>query len=73
MDIVESDLLKQKMPSVTYLRLDGSVPASLRQNIVDTFNEDVSIDILLLSTSVGKFKMFFDFTAYRTLPYVLEC
>lgn len=54
MDIVEKDLLHQHMPSVTYLRLDGSVPSSARQQIVDRFNQDISIDLLLLSTSVGR-------------------
>jgi TATA-binding protein-associated factor len=54
MDIVEEDLLKRRMPSVTYLRLDGSVPTSQRQDIVDKFNGDVSYDLLLLSTSVGE-------------------
>lgn len=34
LDIVEHDLLKPKLPSITYLRLDGSVPAGLRHSIV---------------------------------------
>jgi TATA-binding protein-associated factor len=55
MDIVETDLLKISMPSVTYLRLDGSIPPSDRHGIVTKFNNDVSIDLLLLTTSVGKF------------------
>ena len=54
MDIVENDLLKN-MPNVTYLRLDGSVPAIERHGIVTKFNNDVSIDLLLLTTSVGTF------------------
>lgn len=52
-DIVESDLLRPHMPDVTYLRLDGSVPANQRHSIVSRFNNDPSIDLLLLSTSVG--------------------
>merc|ERR1719189_3307572 len=52
-DIVENDLLKKLMPDVTYLRLDGSVPASTRHSIVRKFNQDVTIDLLLLTTSVG--------------------
>ncbi|XP_056018084.1 TATA-binding protein-associated factor 172-like [Ostrea edulis] len=51
--IVEEDLLKSQMPSVTYLRLDGSIPAGSRQQIVNRFNNDPSIDILLLTTHVG--------------------
>ena len=41
------------MPHVTYLRLDGSVPPTMRHSIVSRFNADPSIDLLLLSTSVG--------------------
>ena len=53
LDIVQEDVLKKMLPSVTYLRLDGSVEASKRQEIVNTFNGDPSIDCLLLTTSVG--------------------
>lgn len=75
LDIVEHDLLKPKLPSITYLRLDGSVPAGLRHSIVSRwepdlhpqpsrgcsfyrlaslrFNNDPSIDVLLLTTHVG--------------------
>ena len=52
-DIVENDLIKKQMGSVTYLRLDGSVPTSMRHSIVQRFNQDVTIDVLLLTTSVG--------------------
>ncbi|XP_020903897.1 TATA-binding protein-associated factor 172, partial [Exaiptasia diaphana] len=38
LDIVEKDLLKGHMPSVTYLRLDGSTPAGSRHSIVHRFN-----------------------------------
>jgi TATA-binding protein-associated factor len=54
MDIVERDLLQKVMPSVSYLRLDGSVPVFDRQGIVDRFNSDVSIDALLISSAVGE-------------------
>uniref|UniRef100_A0A6P4F1M9 TATA-binding protein-associated factor 172 n=1 Tax=Drosophila rhopaloa TaxID=1041015 RepID=A0A6P4F1M9_DRORH len=53
LDIVEHDLLRRHLSSVTYLRLDGSVPASQRQDIVNNFNSDPSIDVLLLTTLVG--------------------
>uniref|UniRef100_A0A3Q3JAF2 BTAF1 RNA polymerase II, B-TFIID transcription factor-associated n=1 Tax=Monopterus albus TaxID=43700 RepID=A0A3Q3JAF2_MONAL len=53
LDIVENDLLKPKLPTVTYLRLDGSVQAGLRHSIVSRFNNDPSIDVLLLTTHVG--------------------
>ncbi|KAM9365366.1 TATA-binding protein-associated factor 172 isoform 2-T2 [Pholidichthys leucotaenia] len=53
LDIVEHDLLKPKLSTVTYLRLDGSVQAGLRHSIVSRFNNDPSIDVLLLTTHVG--------------------
>lgn len=54
-DIIEKDLLKKHLPTVTYLRLDGSVPANMRHSIVTKFNSDPSIDVLLLTTQVGFF------------------
>ncbi|KAK9470101.1 uncharacterized protein V1510DRAFT_432401 [Dipodascopsis tothii] len=53
LDIVEHDVFRALMPSVTYMRLDGSVEARKRQEIVQTFNADPSIDVLLLTTHVG--------------------
>ncbi|KKA23567.1 Non-specific serine/threonine protein kinase [Rasamsonia emersonii CBS 393.64] len=53
LDIVQEEVLKKLLPSVQYLRLDGSVEASRRQNIVNQFNTDPSYDVLLLTTSVG--------------------
>jgi len=53
LDIVANDVLKKMLPSVSYLRLDGSVEASRRQDIVNQFNGDPSYDCLLLTTSVG--------------------
>ncbi|KAF8636633.1 hypothetical protein AX17_003442 [Amanita inopinata Kibby_2008] len=53
LDIIETDLFKQHMPSVTYMRLDGGTEASKRHAIVQTFNSDPSIDCLLLTTHVG--------------------
>ncbi|XP_008559324.1 TATA-binding protein-associated factor 172 [Microplitis demolitor] len=53
LDIVEKDLLSIHLPTVTYLRLDGSIPAIQRHAIVARFNADPSIDVLLLTTQVG--------------------
>ncbi|KAA8644710.1 hypothetical protein EYZ11_012878 [Aspergillus tanneri] len=53
LDIVQSEVLKKLLPSVQYLRLDGSVEATRRQDIVNRFNTDPSYDVLLLTTSVG--------------------
>jgi len=36
--------------SVSYLRLDGSVEASKRFDVVKKFNADPTIDVLLLTT-----------------------
>ncbi|TDL27615.1 SNF2 chromatin remodeling protein [Rickenella mellea] len=53
LDIIETDLFKKYMPSVTYMRLDGGTDANKRHAIVQTFNADPSIDCLLLTTHVG--------------------
>ncbi|BFZ55825.1 TATA-binding protein-associated factor mot1 [Savitreella phatthalungensis] len=53
LDIVEKDLLKALLPDVTYMRLDGAVDPRHRQSIVQQFNADPSIDVLLLTTHVG--------------------
>jgi TATA-binding protein-associated factor len=53
LDIVENVLFKKHMPSVTYMRLDGSTDANKRHAVVQTFNSDPSIDCLLLTTHVG--------------------
>jgi TATA-binding protein-associated factor len=52
-DIIENDLFKAHLPSITYMRLDGTTDASKRHAIVQTFNNDPSIDCLLLTTHVG--------------------
>ncbi|KAI8966794.1 hypothetical protein F5Y11DRAFT_4073 [Daldinia sp. FL1419] len=53
LDMVQNTVLKRMLPSVSYLRLDGSVEANKRQDIVNKFNKDPSFDCLLLTTSVG--------------------
>ncbi|RMY32335.1 hypothetical protein D0866_06679 [Hortaea werneckii] len=53
LDMVEGTVLKKMLPGVTFSRLDGSIEASKRQDIVNRFNSDPSIDCLLLTTSVG--------------------
>ncbi|KAL2271442.1 hypothetical protein VTJ83DRAFT_813 [Remersonia thermophila] len=53
LDMVQNTVLKTMLPSVQYLRLDGSVEANRRQDIVNKFNSDPSYDVLLLTTSVG--------------------
>lgn len=53
LDVIERDLFFKKMPTVSYMRLDGSTEPSKRHDVVQTFNADKSIDVLLLTTSVG--------------------
>ncbi|KAL9101790.1 MAG: hypothetical protein Q9163_002986 [Psora crenata] len=53
LDIVATTVLRDLLPNVQYLRLDGSVEANKRQSIVNQFNTDPSYDCLLLTTSVG--------------------
>jgi TATA-binding protein-associated factor len=52
-EIIENDLFKKHLPGITYLKLDGSVPTNQRQSIVSRFNNDPSIDVLLLTTQIG--------------------
>jgi TATA-binding protein-associated factor len=51
LDLVESQLLKPL--GVSSLRLDGGVDASSRFGIVQRFNSDPTIPVLLLTTHVG--------------------
>ncbi|KAG8534041.1 uncharacterized protein KY384_000884 [Bacidia gigantensis] len=53
LDMVATTVFRDLLPSVQYLRLDGSVEAGKRQSIVNQFNTDPSYDCLLLTTSVG--------------------
>ena len=52
LELVAEEVLSFHLPSATFLRLDGSVPAQERAVIVRRFNEDPSIDLLLLTTQV---------------------
>jgi TATA-binding protein-associated factor len=53
------DLLAQHLDNQTlglgirYLRLDGTVPVDERHTVVDRFNNDLSIDLLLVTTHIG--------------------
>lgn len=53
LDIVERFLFLPHMPSLRYLRLDGTVPPAQRSGIVRQFTDDPSIRVLLLTTKVG--------------------
>lgn len=53
LDIIQRDLFMRHMPSVTYMRLDGATEPNKRHDIVQAFNADPSVDVLLLTTQVG--------------------
>jgi len=53
LDMVQNEVLRKWLPEAQFLRLDGSVEATKRQDIVNKFNNDPSYDCLLLTTSVG--------------------
>lgn len=49
-----ANYLKNNMfgDDISFLRLDGTIPISERHSIVERFNNDTSIDLLLLTTHV---------------------
>jgi SWI/SNF-related matrix-associated actin-dependent regulator 1 of chromatin subfamily A len=51
------DILEPVMKTIgmTYLRLDGSTKVGERQDLIDQFNQDDSLDVFLLSTKAGGF------------------
>jgi TATA-binding protein-associated factor len=53
LDCIEDLLFKPHMPSLQYLRLDGTVLPEDRTFIVDQFHTDESIKCMLLTTKVG--------------------
>ena len=53
LDLIEDTLFRVHLPSVTYMRMDGATPSHKRHAVVQTFNADPSIDVLLLTTHVG--------------------
>ena len=52
LDVVE-EFLRQHFSGIHFVRLDGKVPTAKRGDIVDSFNGDDSIKILLLTTRIG--------------------
>jgi SWI/SNF-related matrix-associated actin-dependent regulator 1 of chromatin subfamily A len=49
------DLLEVLMNhlEIKFLRLDGSTPVKVRQEMIDTFNNELTINVFLLSTKAG--------------------
>ncbi|KAL9644607.1 hypothetical protein ABK040_015346 [Willaertia magna] len=53
LDIIQNELFAKYMSNVTFLRLDGDVETMKRHEIVQQFNGDPTIDVLLLTTKIG--------------------
>ncbi|KAI6652317.1 TATA-binding protein-associated factor [Oopsacas minuta] len=52
LDLIQN-MISKDLPQLSFLRLDGSINVANRMDIVNRFNSDPSIDILLLTTHVG--------------------
>lgn len=52
-DLIADYFSRNVFGSLSYLRLDGTIPPSERQSVADKFNGDPSIDVLLLTTHIG--------------------
>ncbi|TMW56961.1 hypothetical protein Poli38472_002886 [Pythium oligandrum] len=52
LDTIEG-MFAQALPYLSYRRLDGTTPAKTRASTIQAFNDDPSIDVLLLTTAVG--------------------
>jgi SNF2 family DNA or RNA helicase len=53
LDVTEQCLFKQCMPSVKYVRLDGSMSQEKRTAVLTQFSNDNSVTVLLLTTKAG--------------------
>jgi TATA-binding protein-associated factor len=66
LDLVESVLLQPE--GVSFARLDGDVPPARRHAVVQHFNADPTVDVLLLTTSVGGLGL--DLTSADTVVFL---
>lgn len=53
LDVVEELVLKSHMPLLRYVRLDGRTPTENRSSVVERFNRDPTVKVLLATTRVG--------------------
>jgi TATA-binding protein-associated factor len=53
LDVINKLFINKLFPSLKYLRIDGTIPAAKRFELVKKFNQDNNIKLLLLTTSVG--------------------
>ena len=54
LDIIEKDLFKKHLPSLTYLRMDGSTPNARRFEMQQQFNGDPSLVCVCVSLRANK-------------------
>ena len=53
LEIVEEQLLRRSFSALAWLRLDGTIPPARRGMVVENFNGDASIGLLLMTIGVG--------------------
>ena len=53
LDAVEEFLFKPHLAALCYVRLDGTVPQGKRKSVVDSFNNDRNVRVMLLTTRIG--------------------
>lgn len=66
LDLVESLVLEPE--GVSYVRLDGSVPPAQRPEVVQQFNTDPTVDVMLLTTAIGAFGL--NLTSANTVVFL---
>eukprot|EP00466_Bigelowiella_natans_P014614 jgi/Bigna1/67374/fgenesh1_pg.3_\ len=53
LDLIQDKVLKRYFPEASFVRIDGSVDPRERVKVAERFNQDPSVDLVLLTTSVG--------------------
>lgn len=53
LDALENLVFKTQMPTIRYCRLDGTIPPTKRMEVVNCFQNDPSVRVLLSTTRVG--------------------
>ena len=46
-------IISEHLPRVTFMRMDGDTPPDSRHDIMVKFNNDATVDVLLLTMSVS--------------------
>ena len=53
LDVIEEILFQPHFPALQYVRLDGKVPQEKRKAVIDVFNQDNNVKVMLLTTRIG--------------------